>query len=136
MAVIAAAGPGMITLADARAGLAQAQSDLAGRTLGPRWRAMPERQMEYVAALALNGGSATTGIVARTLGRAAQELSQVRDALINEGDLYSVQRGHIALAMPIFGTYALAEYERDRQTATLELLSLAQMRANVRAAEL
>lgn len=127
---LAAAGPGLITLDEERAGLAQARDDLARRTLGPRWRTMPERQMEYVAAVALHGGSTTTAAVARTLGRTTQELSKVRDTLINEGDLYSLQRGHIALAVPIFGSYALAEYERARQMATLDLISLDQMRSN------
>lgn len=131
---MAAAGPDLITLADARAGLAQAHSDLARRTLGPRWRAMPERQMEYIAAVALSGGSSTTGQVARTLGRTVQELSKVRDALISEGDLYSLRRGHIALAVPVFGAFALAEYEHARQAATLDLISIEQMRTNARAA--
>lgn len=127
---LAAAGPGLISLDEARAGLAQAHDDLARRTLGPRWRAMPDRQMEYIVALALHGGSSTTGRIARTLGRSVQELSKVRDALIREGDLYSVQRGHIALAVPIFGSYALAEYESARADAVVELLGLDQMRRN------
>lgn len=126
----AAAGPNLITLADARIGLAQAHADLARRTLGPRWRSMPERQMEYVAALAVNGGSSTTSIVARTLGRTVQELSKVRDASIRDGDVYSVRRGHIALAVPVFGSFALVEYEHARQAATLDLISLDQMRIN------
>lgn len=131
---LAAEGPRRITVDDARAGLAQAHSDLARRTFGPRWRAMPERQMEYIAALALNGGSSTTRQVAQTLGRTVQDLSKVRDALISEGDLYSLQRGHIALAVPVFGAFALAEYERARQTATLDLISIEQMRTNAIAA--
>lgn len=93
---LTAAGPQLITFADARAGLAQEHSDLARCAPCPRLHAMPERQMEYVAALAFIGGSTTTGIVARTLGRRTQELSQVRDPLINEGDLYGVHRDHLA----------------------------------------
>ena len=127
---LAAVGPGLITTPEARAGLTQAHNDLARRSLGPRWRAMPERQLEYIAALALHGGSSTTATLARTLGRTAQELSKVRDALLREGDLYSVHRGHVALAVPIFGAYALAGYEHARQTATLDLISLEQMRSN------
>jgi hypothetical protein len=86
--------------------------------------------MEYIAALALHGGSSRTGAIARTLGRTVQELSKVRDALIREGDLYSVQRGHIALAIPVFGAYALAEYEHARADAVVDLMSLDQMRRN------
>lgn len=33
--------------------------------LAPRWRAMPDRQMEHIVALALHGGSSTTGTIAR-----------------------------------------------------------------------
>ena len=91
---------------------------------------MPDRQMEYIVALALHGGSSTTGTIARTLGRTVQELSKVREALIREGDLYSVQRGHIALAVLIFGSYGLAEYEHARADAVLELMSLDEMRRN------
>nr|WP_255498244.1 ATP-binding protein [Nakamurella sp. PAMC28650] len=127
---LAAVGPGLIGLTESRAGLAQAHDDLARRTLGPRWRAMPERQMEYIAALASLGGTSTTSSVARALGRTVQELSQVRDALMREGDLYSLHRGHIALAVPIFGSYALAEYEHARKDATAELIGLDQMRLN------
>jgi hypothetical protein len=59
-----------------------------------------------------------------------QELSKVRDALIREGDVYSVHRGRIALAVPIFGSYALAEYEAARRDAAVDVLSLEEMRRN------
>jgi len=127
---LAAQGPGVIELHEARAGLALAHEDLARRTLGPRWRAMPDRQMEYIAALALHGGASSTGALAHTLGRTVQELSKVRDALIREGDVYSVHRGRIALAVPIFGSYALAEYEAARRDAAVDVLSLEEMRRN------
>ncbi len=85
---------------------------------------MSDRQMVCIAALALHGGASSTGALAHTLGRRVQELSKVRDALIREGDVYSVHRGHLALAVTIFGAKALAQYEAARQDAAVDVLSL------------
>ena len=48
------------------------------RALGPRWERMPDRQMEYLAALAVNGGATTSRELATTLGRAQQASITVR----------------------------------------------------------
>lgn len=41
-----------------------------------------------------------------------------------------MHRGHIALAVPIFGSYAIAQYEAARQDAAVDVLSLEEMRRN------
>lgn len=91
---------------------------------------MPDRQMEYLAALALNGGRAASNAIARSLDRTLPELSSLRDDLIREGDIYSPQRGYVALTMPIFSSFVLARYEHARTVAEIDLLSLEQMRRN------
>ncbi len=131
---LTATGPDVITVDDVRRALPLVESDLNRRTLGPRWDRMTDRQMEYLTALALHGGHATTHVIAATLGRTPQELSWIRQDLIREGDIYSPQRGHLALAVPIFAPYILAHYDEARATSDTELLGLDAMRHNGAAA--
>ncbi len=125
-----AAGPSEITPDDVGAAIPQFETQLHRRTLGPRWDRMSDRQMEYLAAIALLGGQTTAPRLAVALGRPVQELSWIRQDLIQEGDIYSVQRGHVALTVPIFAPYILTRYEQARQTADIPLLSLEDMRRN------
>ena len=125
-----ATGPDVITEADVARAMPLVEADLSRRTLGPRWDRMTDRQMEYLAAVAVHGGRTTTHVLAATLGRTAQELSWIRDGLIREGDIYAPQRGHVMLAVPIFAPYVLAHYEQARTTADTPLVPLEQLRGN------
>ena len=87
---------------------------------------MSDRQMEYLAALAVNGGSASSGQLAATLGRTNQELSWLRQELIREGDIHVPHRGQVALAVPLFVPYILARYDADRVDAEVSVLTLGQ----------
>jgi hypothetical protein len=86
--------------------------------------------MEFLAALALHGGRASTATVAKTLGRTQQELSWLREELIEEGDIYAPKRGQLVMAVPLFNRYVLSHYERTRPEAATALLSLEEMIAN------
>lgn len=112
---------------DVARALPLAQAEISRRTLGPRWDNMPDRQMEYMAALALHGGRATSNSIARTLGRTLSELSSLRDDLIREGDIYSPQRGYVALTIPTFNAFILARYSDGRDISETPLLTLEQM---------
>lgn len=125
-----APGPTSIDARDVAAALPHARAELSRRTLGPRWDRMPDRQMEYLAALALAGGRTTSKTIGRSLGRTLPELSSLRDDLIREGDIYSPQRGYVALTMPIFNEFILDRYEQAREVSDTELLTLEQMRHN------
>jgi hypothetical protein len=57
-------------------------------------------------------------------------LSSVRQDLLREGDIYSPQRGHVALAVPLFASFILAHYEHARDGAETNLLSLPAMHGN------
>ena len=103
---------------------------LERRTLGPRWDRISDRQMEFLAALALHGGRASTAAIAKTLGRTQQELSWLREELIEEGDVYAPKRGQLAMAVPLFNRYVLSHYERTRPEAATALLSLEEMISN------
>jgi hypothetical protein len=129
-----APGPTTITTDDVTQALPRIEADLDRHTLGPRWDRMADRQMEYLAALAVHGGLATTNVIATTLDRTAQELSWIRQDLIREGDIYAPQRGHVTLAVPIFAPYVLAHYEQARATADTPLLSLTDLLRNGAAA--
>jgi len=126
----AAIGPDQITLLDVEAALPQVASQLERRTLGPRWDRISDRQMEFLAALALHGGRASTATIANTLGRTQQDLSWLREELIEEGDVYAPKRGQLAMAVPLFNHYVLSHYERSRPDAATALLSLDEMIAN------
>ncbi len=125
-----AQGPDQITLGDVQAALPQIADLLERRTLGPRWDRISDRQMEFLAALALHGGRASTAAIAKTLGRTQQELSWLRQELIEEGDVYAPKRGQLAMAVPLFNRFVLSHYERTRPEAATELLSLQTMIAN------
>jgi len=126
----AAAGPDQITLTDLETVLPQVAGQLERRTLGPRWDRISDRQMEFLAALALHGGRASTATIAATLRRTQQELSWLREELIEEGDIYAPKRGLLVMAVPLFNRYVLSHYERTRPEAATALLSLQEMIAN------
>ncbi len=128
---LAAPGPGLITIADANAGVAAAAAVLERRSLGPRFETMTDRQREFVAGLAVIGGRTSGEDLAVTLGRPRSSLSDLRDALITEGDIYVPRRGELALTVPVFGPYLLANYEHARRRSTARLLPLEEMQRNV-----
>lgn len=125
----AASGPNTITLDDVRSSVPTVGAQLERRTLGPRWDRITDRQMEFMAALALHGGRAPISKIAATLGRELAEMSWLREELIQEGDIYAPRRGHIAMAVPLFADYVLTRYEEASKESTMQLLTLDQMRA-------
>lgn len=127
---VGAAGPDQIALTDVKDALPRVAAQLERRTLGPRWERISDREMEFLAALALHGGRTSTATIAMTLGRTQQELSWLREELIEEGDIYAPKRGQLAMAVPLFNRYVLSHYERTRPEAATVLLSLEEMRAN------
>lgn len=123
----AAAGPHSIGMADVEGGSVRARDRLVRQNLGPRLAELPGRQLEYLAAVAVCGGRATTRTVAGILGRSASELSWIRDDLLREGDIYSPGRGQVAMAIPAFAPFLLSRYEHARQMTETELMPLADM---------
>lgn len=126
----AAIGPASIETRDVEAGAQYARDRLVRQSLGPRLNELPGRQLEYLVAVAIHGGRATTRAVAQTLGREQKELSWVREDLIRAGDLYSPSRGHVMMSVPAFAPFLLARYEDAREMTDTELLSLDSMRSN------
>ncbi|MGO9899921.1 MAG: hypothetical protein ACLP0J_09555, partial [Solirubrobacteraceae bacterium] len=124
--------PKVITTADARAGITAGVATLERESLGPRFDGLAHREREFLMALSVNGGAATTAALAVTLGRPQQSLSQVRDTLITKGDVYVPRRGELALSVPVFASYLRANYEAARaRSSGPELLALEEMERNL-----
>jgi hypothetical protein len=126
-----ATGPGLITLADAEAGVKVGAATLERRSLGPRFDQMTDRQREFVTALAVHGGRASMASLAVILARPRNSLSAAHSSLLTRGDIYAPRRGEIALTAPLFAPYLLAHYEHARSLSTTKLLSLEAMNRNV-----
>ena len=131
---LAADGPNVITVRDADAGIKAGAETLERESLGPRFDGLTDREREFLTALALNGAHATTSELAIVLARPQKSLSDLRDALITQGDVYVPRRGELALTVPVFAPYLLANYEQARaRSATTRLLPLEHIRANLEA---
>ena len=128
---LTAGGPKHITLGDAQAALVSAAAEIERRTFAPRFERLTGRQLEFLTAVAIRQGRASTATVAATLGKTQKASSATGDALITEGDVYVPRRGELALTVPLFGPYLLAHYEDARDRASAKLMTLDAMRANL-----
>jgi hypothetical protein len=123
-----------ITAHDAQDALRNAAAEVEERTLGPRLERLTDRQAELLVAIAVHGGAARTAELTVTLARpSSTAYSRTRDELITEGDIYAPRRGELALTVPLFAQYLLANYEHVRGRAAVPLLSLGEMQRNVEA---
>ncbi|HVB07219.1 MAG TPA: ATP-binding protein [Acidimicrobiales bacterium] len=124
-----------IAEADALVGVSLGENEIKRRTLDPRWLRATDRQAELLAAIAVSQesggvGTATTQDVSRSLGKAQSEWSTVRADLVTEGDIYAPRRGRLSFTVPTFAKYVLENYEDRRLDATVEMLTLNEMRNN------
>lgn len=79
-----------ITIDDAQQAVLTAGGEVEERTLGPRVERLSDRQAELLAAIAIQGGAATSAEVTAALARASSTTySRTRDELITEGDIYA-----------------------------------------------
>ncbi|MFT4296191.1 MAG: ATP-binding protein [Micropruina sp.] len=131
-----APGPHRITRNDVEAAIPLVAGQLERRTLGPRWDRISDRQMEFMAALALLGGQASSSHIAAALGREQREISWIREELLIEGDVYAPRRGQLHMTVPLFRSFVLGRYESVRADAETRLLSLDEMRHNLGARHL
>lgn len=129
----AAEGP-VIGLDEAEEGGRDFAEDIAVSTLGPAWDRLPDRQREYLAALAALGGQAHSREVADVLGRPPSALTRVREALILGSHIYAPRQGRVAMTMPMLAPFVRQVYADAVDEAEHELLPLRVLDA--RAAEL
>ena len=127
----AAPGPRQVTVADVEAAVPGAALQIERRTLGPRWERISDCQMEFMAALALLGGQASTAHISQALGRDQREISWIREELIAEGDVYAPRRGQLSMTVPLSRDYVLSRYEALRADTETRLLTMDEMSANL-----
>jgi hypothetical protein len=122
-----AAGPSSITQNDVDKAIPIAVQELVETVLMPRWRGLSDRQMEFLAALALLGGSSSMGRIAALLQTSVSGIAWIREQLLKDGDIYSPRRGIVALTVPVFADFVLKNYEEARNVADIKLATLFQM---------
>lgn len=131
----AAPGPNAIAVRDVETGARRAGDRLVRQSLGPRLNELPARQLEYLTAIALHGGHASTRQIADTLGRQQRDLSWIREDLLRAGDIYTPRRGQVVMSVPAFAPFLLAHYDEAREAADTGLLPLNTMQSRATSSE-
>jgi hypothetical protein len=88
------------------------------------------KQREFLAALAVIGGTGPIKHVAATLGKSVKDVSWLRDELMKAGDIFTPSYGVVALAVPTFGQFLLERYPEMCEASPIDLLPLATLQAN------
>lgn len=105
-----AQGPSLITLDEARHGIAEATEAVRAANFETLWDRLPDFQRNYVVALANHHGHASTATMVEALGkRSAQDLSEARDELIKRGVITSPRRGEVAFTAPTMTAFVLEQ---------------------------
>lgn len=126
-------GTESLTPEHAREGVTQGTAAVERRTFTPRLNQLPDRQAEFLTALAYLSGDAPTRLVANALGRATSDLSVVRQQCIDDGDIWAPRRGFITLTQPLFGAYLVAHYPEVLQRSELQLSTLPEIERRLHA---
>ncbi|OYO23114.1 hypothetical protein CGZ93_06540 [Enemella dayhoffiae] len=119
-----------VTGTDVADATGDAELFVAEQYLAPRWNRLSDRQREYLTALAVCDGRATSGEVAATLGRRVGEVSSFREALMTRGEIFDPAYGIVQLTMPSMREFALRHYPTARPRAEVELVAPRVMLAN------
>lgn len=108
----AAEGPDIITIADARVGVAEGRYRLDVGFFLSRWERATQAERAYLSAMAQDGaGPSLTKDVADRLGRVTTSLGPTRANLIAKGLIFAPEHGRIAFTVP-----GMAEFiKRQRQ---------------------
>ena len=99
-------GPSSITVSDVERSIPVVTAQLDDGFFRVRTGSTSESERAYLRAMAEFGpGSLRTSDVAAALGKKAQGVGPVRDALIKRGLCYSSRYGEIAFTVPLFDEY-------------------------------
>ena len=97
-----------ITLSDIKKSNALVLSRLDQNFFRSRYERISDTQKQYLKAMARCGpGPHRTGLIAQTLGKSSQQVSSVREALINSGMIYSPNYGMTAFTVPLFDEFMI-----------------------------
>ena len=97
-----------ITLSDIKKSNALVLSRLDQNFFRSRYERISDTQKQYLKAMERCGpGPHRTGLIAQTLGKSSQQVSSVREALINSGMIYSPNYGMTAFTVPLFDEFMI-----------------------------
>lgn len=106
-----AAGPDVISLEDARLGVAVGKHKLDNGFFRSRWDRATRAEQTYLRQMALDGDAGSqTAVVAERLGRSPSSLGPTRAKLIGKGLVYAPEHGVVAFTVPGMAAFI------DRQT--------------------
>lgn len=101
-----AAGPDVVTVVDARVGVALGRSALDNGFFRARWDRATRSEQSYLRAMAPDGDDgSSSGEIARRLGRKPASLGPTRASLIAKGLVYAPEHGRIAFTVPGMATF-------------------------------
>ena len=97
---------------------ADARAELDEGLYASRWQRATVAGREYLAAMAAISGDepSSTSDVARSLGKNTQQVSSIRQSLIELGLIYSPARGKVAFTVPNMGEFILRASPAAGQT--------------------
>lgn len=105
-------GVGAIGAADAERGIAVARENFDAMVIGPVLRRLPDRQVEYLVAMARCGEQpAPTAEVSRRMGLTTKGTSSYRKRLIDAAIIEGTGYGKVAFAIPYLREYLLRSAE-------------------------
>jgi hypothetical protein len=110
----AAGGRGPITIAHVASGI-DAASDTVHQLYLGRWNRLSPQGREFVAAMVDADPAGTNpvaiGAIAQQLGKTSQDLSMIRDSLINDHQLVTPgpRRGELVFTLPYFAQWSAAD---------------------------
>ena len=93
---------------DAQQGIAIARENFDSMVIGPALRRLPDRQMEYLTAMARCEQPAPTSEVSRLMGLTTKDTSSYRKRLIDAAIIEGAGYGRVAFAVPYMREYLLA----------------------------
>ena len=108
-----AAGPSVVTLADARVGVAGGLHQLDNGFFRSRWDRATPGERAYLTVMAVDGdGPSQAGAVAERLRRTVSSLGPTRAGLIGKGLAYSPEYGQVAFTVPGMADFINRQPER------------------------
>jgi hypothetical protein len=106
-----------VTPEDVAIGLAKAQSNFESMVIAPALRRLPERQLEYLCAMArCNGPLISSGDVAQAMSLSTAEVGSYRKRLIEANIIESASFGKVSFAIPYMREYLLRTMD-ERQAS-------------------
>lgn len=110
-----------LNLTDVKTAFERAMDAYTSRALGPMIDALPTTEVDYLRAMSKCLDSkrlAKTGEITKALGKTSQQLSRVRQHLIDNGIIFAVRHGEVMFGIPYVDDYLLNRTREDDDLAS------------------